>query len=249
MVFEKLAEDSIAMLEALVPSKNQRKHRTPATTSCLLEIDLPGGLPLNGLTTGDFANVADPFTLFATWFNAAQKSEPNDPNAMALATADANGLPNVRMVLLKGIESSEFVFYTNSESAKGRELQVNMQAAAVLHWKTLRRQVRLRGPVTIVSDAQADAYFASRPLESRIGAWASQQSRPLESRFALEKAAAKYAAKFALGEVPRPPYWQGYRISPLYFEFWAEGAFRLHERMVFRRQTERDTWQKERLYP
>jgi pyridoxamine 5'-phosphate oxidase len=204
---------------------------------------------LTGLTTRDFAGAAEPFSLFQSWFDAAQKSEPNDPDAMALATVDANGLPNVRMVLLKRVESSGFVFYTNSESAKGKELQANMQAAAVLHWKSLRRQVRLRGSVTIVADAEADAYFASRPLQSRIGAWASQQSRPLESRFALEKAFAKYAARFGLGEVPRPPYWRGYRLVPLYVEFWSEGTFRLHDRIAYRRPTELDTWQQERLYP
>ncbi|MFZ3328857.1 MAG: pyridoxamine 5'-phosphate oxidase [Methylocella sp.] len=204
---------------------------------------------MNGLTTRDFTEASDPFALFVDWFDAAQKSELSDPNAMALATADSDGLPNVRMVLLKAVESSGFVFYSNCESAKGQELHANMRAAAVLHWKSLRRQVRFRGPVALVADAEADAYFASRPLASRIGAWASQQSRPLESRFALEKAAAKYAAKFGLGKVPRPPYWLGYRISPIYLEFWLEGAFRLHDRIVFRRQTERDAWRKERLYP
>jgi pyridoxamine 5'-phosphate oxidase len=204
---------------------------------------------LNELTTHDFAEASEPFALFDDWFEAAQKREPSDPNAMALATADADGHPNVRMVLLKAVEASAFVFYSNSESTKGQELRANMRAAAVLHWKSLRRQVRFRGPVTLVTDAEADAYFSSRPLLSRIGAWASQQSRPLESRFALEAAAAKYAAKFGLGEVPRPSYWLGYRILPLYLEFWSEGAFRLHDRIVFRRQTERDAWHKERLYP
>jgi pyridoxamine 5'-phosphate oxidase len=187
--------------------------------------------------------------LFAAWFEIAKRSEPADPDAMALATVDSNGLPDVRMVLLKQCDSTGFVFYTNSESAKGQELEANMQAAAVLHWKSLRRQVRLRGPVNIVADSTADAYFASRPLESRIGAWASKQSRPLESRFALEKAFAKYAAEFGFGKVPRPPFWRGYRIVPLYFEFWAEGAFRLHDRIVFRRLTEQDPWVRERLYP
>lgn len=204
---------------------------------------------MNELTSRDFTEANEPFALFASWFHAAQKSEPTDPNAMALATVDTDGLPNVRMVLLKAMESSGFVFYSNSESAKGQELHANMQAAAVLHWKSLRRQVRLRGPVTLVSDAEADAYFASRPLQSRIGAWASQQSRPLESRFALETAAAKYAAKFGLAEIPRPPYWIGYKISPLYLEFWSEGTFRLHDRIAFRRQTPQEAWRKERLYP
>ncbi len=204
---------------------------------------------MNELTSGDFTGSGEPFALFASWFEDAKKSEPSDPDAMALATAGADGLPDVRMVLLKDATPAGFVFYTNSESAKGQELQANMRAAGVFHWKSLRRQVRLRGPVTLVDGAEADAYFASRPLQSKIGAWASQQSRPLESRFALETAAAKFAAKFALSEVPRPPYWFGYRISPLYLEFWSEGAFRLHDRLVFRRQTEQDGWHKERLYP
>lgn len=204
---------------------------------------------MNKLTRRDFTEATEPFELFASWFEEAQKSEPNDPNAMALATVDANGLPDVRMVLLKAVESSGFVFYSNAESAKGQELQANPKAAAVLHWKSLRRQVRLRGPVARVTDAEADAYFASRPLQSRIGAWASQQSRPLESRFALETAAAKYAAKFAFAEIPRPPYWIGYRILPVYLEFWSDGAFRLHDRIVFRRATPEAAWRKERLYP
>ena len=204
---------------------------------------------MNGLKSRDFTGADEPFALFASWFEEAKKSEPSDPDAMALATAGADGLPDVRMVLLKDATPSGFVFYSNSESAKGEELQANMRAAAVFHWKSLRRQVRLRGPVSLVDGAEADVYFASRPLQSRIGAWASQQSRPLESRFALETAAAKYAAKFGFGEVPRPPYWSGYRISPLYLEFWSEGAFRLHDRIVFRRQTGQDAWRKERLYP
>lgn len=204
---------------------------------------------MNELRSRDFTEADEPFGLFADWFAEAAKSEPADPDAMALATVDSAGLPNVRMVLLKAVTTDGFVFYTNSESAKGTELAANMQAASVLHWKSLRRQVRLRGPVSLVAPAEADAYFASRPLQSRIGAWASRQSRPLEGRFALEAAAARYAAKFALSEVPRPPYWLGYRIAPLYVEFWSEGAFRLHDRIVFRRKTEQDRWSKERLYP
>jgi pyridoxamine 5'-phosphate oxidase len=223
-------------------SGNSKSNRPIETTH-------PGELALHGLTAGDFTKAAEPFSLFKTWFEAAKKSEPADPDAMALATVDANDLPNVRMVLLKQGDSSGFVFYTNSESAKGGELEANMQAAAVLHWKSLRRQVRVRGPVTPISDAEADAYFATRPLQARIGAWASKQSRPLESRFALEKAFAKSAAEFGLGDVPRPPFWRGYRIVPLYFEFWAEGAFRLHDRIVFRRKSEQDAWHRERLYP
>jgi len=204
---------------------------------------------LNELTGRDFTEAAEPFELFASWFAEAQKSEPNDPEAMALATTDANGLPDVRMVLLKEATPAGFVFYSNAESAKGRELEANPRAAGVLHWKSLRRQVRFRGGVERVSEAEADAYFASRPLQSRLGAWASQQSRPLESRFALEKSVAKYAAKFALGTIPRPPYWTGYRIRPVYLEFWSDGAFRLHDRIVFRRGTPDASWRKERLYP
>jgi pyridoxamine 5'-phosphate oxidase len=204
---------------------------------------------LNELTGRDFTEAAEPFDLFASWFAEAQKSEPNDPEAMALATADASGLPDVRMVLLKEATPAGFVFYSNAESAKGRELEANPKAAGVLHWKSLRRQVRFRGAVERVSEAEADAYFASRHLQSRIGAWASQQSRPLESRFALEKSVAKYAAKFVLGSIPRPPYWTGYRIKPVYLEFWSDGAFRLHDRIVFRRETPDASWRKERLYP
>jgi pyridoxamine 5'-phosphate oxidase len=204
---------------------------------------------LNKLTGRDFTEATDPFELFASWFAEAQTSEPNDPDAMALATAGADGLPDVRMVLLKEATAAGFVFYSNAESAKGRELEVNPKAAGVLHWKSLRRQIRFRGMVEPVGDAEADAYFASRPLQSRIGAWASQQSRPLESRFALEKSAAKYTAKFALGAVPRPPYWLGYRIKPVYLEFWSDGAFRLHDRIAFQRETPDAPWCKERLYP
>lgn len=193
-----------------------------------------------------------PFTHFAAWLAEAEKSEPNDPNAMALATSDTSGLPNVRMVLLKGHDERGFVFYTNVESQKGTELQANAQAAAVFHWKSLRRQVRIRGAVSAVSDAEADAYFASRPRDSQIGAWASTQSRPLESRFALEAAIAKAAAKHVIGAVPRPPYWSGFRIVPVSLEFWADRPFRLHDRLVYRRRRGEDgaeSWQTERLFP
>ena len=202
---------------------------------------------LEPLTSGDFTEAAEPWALFVDWFAEATRSEPNDPNAMALATVDPDGLPNVRMVLLKGTDPGGFVFYTNTESNKGRELAATPKAALVMHWKSLRRQVRARGPVTRVSDEEADAYFQSRPRDSRIGAWASQQSRPLESRFALEKAVAVNAAKFAVGEVPRPPHWTGFRIAPVSIEFWHDRPFRLHDRVVFTRQGE--GWVKNRLYP
>lgn len=204
---------------------------------------------MNPLTSGDFTEAGEPFALFDAWFEEAKASEPNDPNGMALSTVDADGLPNVRMVLLNGRSPEGFVFYTNTQSQKGEELAGQPRAAALFHWKSLRRQVRIRGPVSRVSDAEADAYFQSRPRDSRIGAWASQQSRPLESRFALEKAVASYALKFGVGEVPRPPHWTGFRIAPVYFEFWRDGAFRLHDRIAFRRPAPGEPWTKTRLYP
>lgn len=194
-------------------------------------------------------NLREPFILFDNWLTEAKASEINDPTAMTLATVDEAGLPNVRMVLLKDHDESGFVFYTNRESAKGRELDHHSKAAINFHWKSLRRQVRVRGLIAQVSDAESDAYFASRPRDSRIGAWASQQSRPLESRFALEKAVARYAATYAVGDVPRPPYWIGYRIMPLYIEFWQDKPFRLHERKVFYRTQLDEPWQTSMLYP
>ncbi len=191
----------------------------------------------------------DPFELFDAWMSEAAANEINDPNAMAIATADATGLPDVRMVLLKHADANGFVFYTNTQSQKGSELAENMQAAGVFHWKSLRRQIRFRGPVEFVDASEADAYFASRPRASRIGAWASQQSRPLEGPFALEKAVAREAVRFNIGDVPRPPHWTGYRIRPIYFEFWMDKPFRLHDRLVYRRATPQDEWRKESLYP
>lgn len=196
-----------------------------------------------------FTERNDPFALFGDWMKDATGSEPNDPNAVALSTVNEEGLPNVRMVLLKGYDEKGFVFYTNYESQKGQEILGTRKAAMCFHWKSLRRQVRVRGPVEEVAAAEADAYFASRPRDSRIGAWASQQSRPLEGRFALEAAVAMYAAKYAIGEVPRPPYWSGFRIRPVSIEFWHDRPFRLHDRVVFRRETPDGPWTKTRLYP
>lgn len=197
----------------------------------------------------DIPATGDPFALFSSWLRDAEAKEPNDPNAMALATVDAHGLPNVRMVLLKGHDSQGFVFYTNFESAKGTEALGQSKAALCFHWKSLRRQVRVRGPVSTVSEAEADAYFASRPKDSQIGAWASAQSRPLEGRWALEAAVAKTAARYALAKVPRPPHWSGFRVTPVEIEFWRDRPFRLHDRLVYRRSTANDSWRTERLYP
>jgi pyridoxamine 5'-phosphate oxidase len=191
---------------------------------------------------------ADPFAHFNTWFAEAQAAEPNDPNGMALASVDGDGLPNLRMVLMKAFGPDGLVFYTNFESAKGRELLAQPKAAALFHWKSLRRQVRLRGPVSVVSEAEADAYFASRPRDSRIGAWASAQSRPLQGRFELEAAVAKFAARYAIGDVPRPPHWSGFRLMPIAVEFWADRPFRLHDRLVYSRNDD-GGWRTERLYP
>ncbi|MEW5422622.1 pyridoxamine 5'-phosphate oxidase [Amorphus sp. 3PC139-8] len=206
-------------------------------------------MPPEELTTGDFSDQDDPFALFGAWLADAERKETNDPNAMAVATVDPDGLPNVRMVLLKGYDRDGFVFYTNHESAKGREILAAGKAALLFHWKSLRRQVRVRGLVETVTDAEADAYFQSRPRGSRIGAWASKQSAPLESRFALETAVARYTAKFGVGEIPRPPHWSGFRIKPVQMEFWHDRPFRLHDRIVFRRDNPEAVWSKTRLYP
>lgn len=205
--------------------------------------------PPSELTTGDFSGAEEPFRLFADWLRDAEAKEPNDPNAMAVASVDETGLPDVRMVLLKGFDAQGFVFYTNFESKKGVELLASRKAALLFHWKSLRRQVRVRGLVEVVSTAEADAYFASRARASRIGAWASKQSRPLESRFALEKAVAEYGLRHAVGEVPRPPHWSGFRIRPLAIEFWHDRPFRLHDRIEFTRADLAAPWEKTRLYP
>ena len=196
-----------------------------------------------------FTERDDPFALFGEWLKDAEAKEPNDPNAMTLATVDEEGLPNARMVLLKDFNERGFVFYTNFESQKGQEILGTMKAALVFHWKSLRRQVRVRGVIEKVTAAEADAYFNSRPRDSRIGAWASQQSRELEGRFALETAVAMYAAKYAIGAVPRPPHWSGFRVLPLAIEFWHDRPFRLHDRVVFRRAAQDAVWSKAKLYP
>lgn len=192
---------------------------------------------------------SEPVALFHEWMAKARETEPEDPNAMALATADADGYPDVRMVLLKAADENGFVFYTNLESVKGRELAANQRAALCFHWKSLRRQIRIRGTVTPVSDAEADAYFASRHRDSQIGAWASRQSRPLATRFELEREVASYTAKFGLGKIPRPPHWSGFCITPLRIEFWRDRLFRLHDRLVFERSTPGAAWTCSKLFP
>jgi pyridoxamine 5'-phosphate oxidase len=194
---------------------------------------------------------ADPLDIFAAWLGEAEAAEPNDPTAMALATVGEDGMPSCRMVLLKGYDAEGFVFYTNYESRKGRQLLATPKAALLFHWKSLRRQVRIEGAVAPVTAAEADAYFASRARQSQIGAWASQQSRPLEGRFELEKRVALFAAKHAIGAVPRPPYWSGFRLTPRLIEFWQDGAFRLHDRLVYTRSdpAEGGGWTTQRLYP
>jgi pyridoxamine 5'-phosphate oxidase len=201
------------------------------------------------LTSGDFTQADEPLRLFAHWLEEASAAELRDPTAMTLATVAADGMPNARIVLLKGLDERGFVFYTNMESQKGRELDASRKAALVFYWKSLNRQIRVRGSVERATPAEADAYFATRPKGAQIGAWASKQSSPLESRLAFEKAVALYAAKYAIGEVPRPPSWIGYRVVPLSIEFWHDRPFRLHDRVEFRRTETGGAWTKTRLYP
>ena len=198
--------------------------------------------------TDGFVSADDPLALFDRWLADAAETEPNDPNAVSLATVDAEGLPNLRTVLLKGHDERGFVFYTNFEGVKGRELLAHPKAAMNFHWKTRRRQVRLRGPVERVAAEEADAYYRSRPLGSRIGAWASEQSRPLDARTTLEQRVAEFEER--LGDDPaRPPHWGGFRLVPVEMEFWQDGAYRLHDRVRFTRPGPADAWASARLYP
>jgi pyridoxamine 5'-phosphate oxidase len=203
----------------------------------------------SSLMNGDFTQADEPLRLFKSWFEEATRTEPADPNAMAVATVDADGMPNVRMVLMKDFDERGFVFYTNADSQKGQELGSQAKAGLAFYWKSLKRQVRIRGPVERVTPAEADAYFATRPRLAQIGAWASKQSSPLESRLAFEKAVALYTTKYAVGTVPRPPNWSGYRIVPLTIEFWHDRPYRLHDRIEFRRDAPGQPWNKTRLYP
>ena len=198
---------------------------------------------------GDVFTINDPFALFAEWLEKASETELNDPNTLALATADKHNLPNVRMLLLKDVDACGLTFYTNTESAKGEELETNPQAAACFHWKTIRRQVRFRGPVEPVSDEEADAYFATRARGAQLGAHASAQSRPLEDRESLEKEIERLDKLYEGRDVPRPEHWSGYRLNPIEIEFWVNRPFRLHDRLVYWREKPDAEWRSERVYP
>ena len=204
---------------------------------------------MNDLSIADFTKAADPFVLFKLWLDEATATEINDPEAMTLATVDAHGLPDARMVLCKGMDERGLVFYTNVESAKGNELKGQPRAAALFHWKSLRRQARFRGAIVQVTAAESDAYFASRPRGSQIGAWASQQSRPLAARSDLEAAVEAHERRFGPADVPRPDYWRGYRLEPVEIEFWRDRPSRLHERVRFTRSAPGSPWEKRLLYP
>jgi pyridoxamine 5'-phosphate oxidase len=223
----------------------ERRHfLVPRTMSDAASIEHP-----TWLTAGDFTDADEPLRLFGAWFEEAQAAEPVNPNAMTLATVDRDGLPNARMVLLKDFDARGFVFYTNLDSVKGRELAAAPKAALTFYWKTLQRQVRLRGHVEPVTPEEADRYFATRSRMAQIGAWASKPSAALESRLAFEKAVALFTAKFGIGVVPRPPNWSGYRVVPAEIEFWQERPFRLHDRIAFARAGANAPWRKARLYP
>jgi pyridoxamine 5'-phosphate oxidase len=204
---------------------------------------------LNDLGQAHFTEAAEPLALFELWLKEAAASEINDPEAMALATVDSDGLPDARMVLCKGADVHGLVFYSNIESAKGRELQSQPRAAALFHWKSLRRQARFRGAVAELTAAESDAYFTTRPRGSQIGAWASQQSRPLASRAELEAAVEAFVERFGDRAVPRPDHWRGYRLTPVEIEFWRDRPSRLHERLQFKRHTPESPWEKRLLYP
>jgi pyridoxamine 5'-phosphate oxidase len=235
------------MIRHACVSRHLKNRHIPAHEPTHNKDSQPHIMSATVLKKRDFTLENDPFTLFDAWLKEASASEINDPNGTALATVDASGLPNVRMVLLKDFDERGFVFYTNLESQKGREIMSSMKAAMCFHWKSLRRQVRIRGLVELVSDAESDAYYATRPRHSRLGAWASAQSRPLESRAVLESAVAELDARYPGDDIPRPAHWSGFRIIPSSIEFWEDGEFRLHDRVEFAR--EGDGWSKARLYP
>ncbi len=204
---------------------------------------------VNAEDADDIFNSADPFALFADWMGEARGSEINDTNAMSLATVDAGGMPDVRMVLLKGVDERGFVFYTNEDSNKGQQLKTNGKAALCFHWKSLRRQIRIRGAVAVVSGQEADDYFKSRARGSQLGAWSSDQSRPVKDRAALEAKVSAAKSRFGDGDIPRPGFWYGWRVEPVQIEFWRDRPFRLHDRLLFKRAYKNEPWTTQRLFP